>query len=151
MEVGGAVVVTIHHPLSAAISFTSELRLTHRLRLREALAILYVSILILREQRIVFLATRINKRIRSLKELIPNCNKNDKASTLDDAIDYLKTLKLQLQIMSMGSGVCMPMMMLPNHQNQLMGGGTGMCYRPSGTGIPQFHIPHAAAITDWQE
>ncbi|XP_020227969.1 transcription factor PIL1 isoform X2 [Cajanus cajan] len=95
---------------------------------------------------------KINKRMRILKELIPNCNKTDKASMLDDAIEYLKTLKLQLQIMSMGAGFCMPFMMLPNathhhmmntpHLHQLMGVGMGL--RP-GTAIPcnlpQFPIP----------
>ncbi|KAI9099190.1 hypothetical protein K1719_024957 [Acacia pycnantha] len=69
---------------------------------------------------------KINKKMRALKQLIPSCNKVDKASMLDDAIDYLKTLQLQLQVLSMGSGVCMPPMMsmlgigipsgLPHHQ-----------------------------------
>ncbi|KAL2325689.1 hypothetical protein Fmac_024747 [Flemingia macrophylla] len=97
---------------------------------------------------------KINKRMRILKELIPNCNKTDKASMLDDAIEYLKSLKLQLQIMSIGAGFCMPFMLLPNathhhmmntvHLHQLMGVGMGL--RPgTGTGIPcnlpQFPIP----------
>ncbi|KAJ1397987.1 Myc-type, basic helix-loop-helix [Sesbania bispinosa] len=94
---------------------------------------------------------KINKKMRMLKELIPNCNKMDKASMLDDAIEYLKTLQLQLQIMSMGAGLCMPFMMLPTATHpmittpqlpQLMG------FRP-GTGIsfslPQFPI---APFTD---
>ncbi|RDX69241.1 Transcription factor PIL1, partial [Mucuna pruriens] len=102
---------------------------------------------------------KINKRMRMLKELIPNCNKMDKASMLDDAIEYLKTLKLQLQIMTMSAGFCMPFMMLPNathpmmntpHLHQLMG--VGMGFRP-GTAIPcslpQFPItPLPAGITD---
>ncbi|MED6224989.1 hypothetical protein PIB30_089452 [Stylosanthes scabra] len=37
------VVTTIHHPLPAAITSTPELRLMHRLRLREACHLLYVS------------------------------------------------------------------------------------------------------------
>ncbi|OIV95323.1 hypothetical protein TanjilG_07479 [Lupinus angustifolius] len=37
----------------------------------------------------------------------------DKASMLDEAIEYLKTLQLQVQIMSMGAGLYMPAMMLP--------------------------------------
>ncbi|KAF5207872.1 Transcription factor like [Thalictrum thalictroides] len=57
---------------------------------------------------------RINEKMRALQELIPNCNKVDKASMLDEAIEYLKTLQLQLQIMSMGTGLFMPPMMLPN-------------------------------------
>ncbi|KAK7337600.1 hypothetical protein VNO77_18182 [Canavalia gladiata] len=93
---------------------------------------------------------KINKKMRTLKELIPNCNKVDKASMLDDAIDYLKTLKLQLQMMSMSSGLWPLMnMMLPGaahhingpHLSQLMGGGMG--FRP-----PQFPIPPLSAITD---
>lgn len=56
---------------------------------------------------------RINEKMRALQELIPNCNKVDKASMLDEAIEYLKTLQLQVQMMSMGSGLCMSPMMLP--------------------------------------
>ncbi|KAB2056601.1 hypothetical protein ES319_A11G113300v1 [Gossypium barbadense] len=57
---------------------------------------------------------KINEKMRALQELIPNCNKVDKASMLDEAIDYLKTLQLQVQMMSMGTaGVYMPPMMLP--------------------------------------
>lgn len=55
---------------------------------------------------------RINEKMRALQELIPNCNKVDKASMLDEAIEYLKTLQLQVQMMSMGNGLCMPPMML---------------------------------------
>ncbi|KAI3445491.1 hypothetical protein Pfo_002156 [Paulownia fortunei] len=56
---------------------------------------------------------RINEKMRALQELIPNCNKADKASMLDEAIEYLKALQLQVQIMSMGAGLCMPPMMFP--------------------------------------
>ncbi|XP_073123385.1 transcription factor PIF3-like isoform X2 [Henckelia pumila] len=56
---------------------------------------------------------RINEKMRALQELIPNCNKADKASMLDEAIEYLKTLQLQVQIMSMGAGLCMPPVMFP--------------------------------------
>ncbi|XWS36011.1 hypothetical protein CRYUN_Cryun20dG0045300 [Craigia yunnanensis] len=57
---------------------------------------------------------KINKKMRALQELIPNCNKVDKASMLDEAIEYLKTLQLQVQMMSMGTGFYMPPMMLPS-------------------------------------
>ncbi|WVZ07070.1 hypothetical protein V8G54_020416 [Vigna mungo] len=109
---------------------------------------------------------KINKKMRTLKDLIPNCNKVDKASMLDDAIEYLKTLKLQLQefegkskawcyvcemmqIMSMGSGLW-PLMMLPAaaaphmngpHLSQLVGAGMG--FRP-----PELPVPPLSAITD---
>ncbi|KAL6608171.1 hypothetical protein ACP70R_041234 [Stipagrostis hirtigluma subsp. patula] len=56
---------------------------------------------------------RINEKMRALQELIPNCNKVDKASMLEEAIEYLKTLQLQVQMMSMGTGLCVPPMLLP--------------------------------------
>uniref|UniRef100_A0A6N2MYR5 BHLH domain-containing protein n=1 Tax=Salix viminalis TaxID=40686 RepID=A0A6N2MYR5_SALVM len=46
---------------------------------------------------------KINKKMRALQDLIPNSNKVDKASMLDEAIDYLKSLQLQVQIMSMAT------------------------------------------------
>uniref|UniRef100_A0ACD5W2D3 Uncharacterized protein n=1 Tax=Avena sativa TaxID=4498 RepID=A0ACD5W2D3_AVESA len=60
---------------------------------------------------------RINEKMRALQELIPNCNKIDKASMLEEAIEYLKTLQLQVQMMStMGpAGLCMPPMMAMQH------------------------------------
>ncbi|KAI3715488.1 hypothetical protein L6452_22472 [Arctium lappa] len=78
---------------------------------------------------------RINEKMRALQELIPNCNKVDKASMLDEAIEYLKTLQLQVQIMSMGTGLCMPSMMFPTGMQHMhpahfspMGIGMGMGY-----------------------
>ncbi|OWM72374.1 transcription factor PIF3-like [Punica granatum] len=56
---------------------------------------------------------RINEKMRVLQELIPNCNKVDKASMLDEAIEYCKNLKLQLQMMTMGGGFYVPPMILP--------------------------------------
>ncbi|TQD87025.1 hypothetical protein C1H46_027408 [Malus baccata] len=53
------------------------------------------------------LITRRNKirgKLKVLQELIPNCNKTDRASMLDDAIKYIKSLQLQVQMMSMGGG-----------------------------------------------
>nr|KYP57587.1 Transcription factor PIF3 [Cajanus cajan] len=71
---------------------------------------------------------RINEKMRALQELIPNCNKVDKASMLDEAIEYLKTLQLQVQIMSMGAGLYMPPMMLP-------------------AGMQHMHAPHMAPFS----
>ncbi|GMG99815.1 hypothetical protein Nepgr_001655 [Nepenthes gracilis] len=64
---------------------------------------------------------RINEKMRALQELIPNSNKADKASMLDEAIEYLKTLQLQVQILSMGAGLYMPSMMLPAGMQQMYG------------------------------
>ncbi|KAL3538355.1 hypothetical protein ACH5RR_001721 [Cinchona calisaya] len=79
---------------------------------------------------------RINEKMRALQELIPNCNKADKASMLDEAIEYLKTLQLQVQMMSMGAGLCIPPMMFPTGLQHMhaahmthfppLGGGMGM-------------------------
>lgn len=41
---------------------------------------------------------RINEKMKALQELIPRCNKSDKASMLDEAIEYLKSLQLQVQL-----------------------------------------------------
>ncbi|KAJ0054229.1 hypothetical protein Pint_00749 [Pistacia integerrima] len=62
---------------------------------------------------------KINKKMRALQELIPNCNKVDKVSMLDEAIEYLKNLQLQVQMMSMGNRVYMPPMLLPNGMQQV--------------------------------
>ncbi|XP_061359075.1 transcription factor PIF1-like [Gastrolobium bilobum] len=69
---------------------------------------------------------RINEKMKALQELIPRCNKSDKASMLDEAIEYLKSLQLQVQMMSMGYG--MVPMMFPGIQQYMppMGMGIGM-------------------------
>ncbi|KAI5395330.1 hypothetical protein KIW84_061792 [Lathyrus oleraceus] len=73
---------------------------------------------------------RINEKMKALQELIPRCNKSDKASMLDEAIEYLKSLQLQVQMMSMGCG--MGPMMYPGIQQYMpsmgmrMGMGMGM-------------------------
>ncbi|KAL8154016.1 hypothetical protein V2J09_011776 [Rumex salicifolius] len=41
---------------------------------------------------------RINEKMKALQKLIPNSNKTDKASMLDEAIEYLKQLQLQVQV-----------------------------------------------------
>ncbi|ONM09935.1 Transcription factor PIF4 [Zea mays] len=58
---------------------------------------------------------RINEKMRALQELIPHCNKTDKASILDETIEYLKSLQMQVQIMWMTSGMA-PMMFPGVHQ-----------------------------------
>ncbi|XP_013588931.1 PREDICTED: transcription factor bHLH119-like isoform X2 [Brassica oleracea var. oleracea] len=53
---------------------------------------------------------KINEKMKALQELIPRCNKTDKASMLEDAIEYVKSLQMQIQMMSTG----MTMMYTPN-------------------------------------
>ncbi|XP_022969619.1 transcription factor PIF3-like isoform X2 [Cucurbita maxima] len=100
---------------------------------------------------------RINEKMRALQELIPNCNKVDKASMLDEGIEYLKTLQLQVQIMSMGAGLFMPPMMFPGgmppmnapHIYSPMGVGIGMGFgiampdmNGGSPGYPMAQMPH---------
>ncbi|GAB4852207.1 hypothetical protein Ancab_016399 [Ancistrocladus abbreviatus] len=47
---------------------------------------------------------RINEKMKALQKLIPNSNKTDKASMLDEAIEYLKQLQLQVQMLAMRNG-----------------------------------------------
>ncbi|KAJ4831253.1 hypothetical protein Tsubulata_014569 [Turnera subulata] len=74
---------------------------------------------------------RINQKMKALQKLVPNASKTDKASMLDEVIEYLKQLQAQVQMMSMRN---MPQMMMPlGMQQQLqmsllarMGMGVGL-------------------------
>ncbi|KFK37457.1 hypothetical protein AALP_AA4G259600 [Arabis alpina] len=75
----------------------------------------------------------INKKMRTLQNLLPNCYKEDKVSLLDEAIKYTRTLQLQVQMMSMGNGLVRPPMMFPMDHYSLMNLGMHM-----GASVPQF-------------
>ncbi|KAL3634158.1 hypothetical protein CASFOL_021212 [Castilleja foliolosa] len=49
--------------------------------------------------------SRINEKLKALQSLVPNSNKTDKASMLDETIEYLKQLQLQVQMLSMRNGL----------------------------------------------
>nr|GEY24667.1 transcription factor UNE12-like [Tanacetum cinerariifolium] len=44
---------------------------------------------------------RTAKRMRALEELVPSCNKTDKATMLDEILNYVKFLRLQVKVLSM--------------------------------------------------
>ncbi|KAI3970849.1 hypothetical protein MKX01_024496 [Papaver californicum] len=105
---------------------------------------------------------RINQKIRALQKLVPNSSKTDKASMLEEVVEYLKRLQAQIHdMMSINnrttSMAMQPQMMMPmalqrqqqQHQLQMsllaanMGMGLGMgvnpavsCAAPSNAQIP---------------
>nr|XP_016488551.1 PREDICTED: transcription factor PIF1-like [Nicotiana tabacum] len=99
---------------------------------------------------------RINEKMKALQELIPRCNKSDKASMLDEAIEYLKSLQMQVQMMSMGCSM-VPMMYpgVPRYMPTMgmgmrMGMGTGMGMSrpmvPYPSLVPDLAMQNAAAV-----
>lgn len=106
---------------------------------------------------------RINQKIRALQKLVPNSSKTDKASMLEEVVEYLKRLQAQIHdMMSINNRTTtmamQPQMMMPlalqqqqqqQHQLQMsllaasMGMGLGMgvnpavaCATPSNAQIP---------------
>ncbi|XWS25591.1 hypothetical protein CRYUN_Cryun27aG0080900 [Craigia yunnanensis] len=72
--------------------------------------------------------SRINEKMKALQNLIPNSNKTDKASMLDEAIEYLKQLQLQVQMLSMRNGLSLYPMCLPGVLQPMQPPPTGMGY-----------------------
>ncbi|EOA21218.1 hypothetical protein CARUB_v10001567mg [Capsella rubella] len=75
---------------------------------------------------------KINQRMKTLQKLVPNSSKTDKASMLDEVIEYLKQLQAQVSMMSRMN---MPSMMLPmalQQQQQLQ---MSLMSNPMGLGI----------------
>ncbi|KAK9023305.1 hypothetical protein V6N11_003527 [Hibiscus sabdariffa] len=70
--------------------------------------------------------SRINEKMKALQNLIPNSNKTDKASMLDEAIEYLK--QLQLQMLSMRNGMSLYPMCLPGVPQPMQMPPTGIGY-----------------------
>ncbi|KAE8038660.1 hypothetical protein FH972_011141 [Carpinus fangiana] len=109
---------------------------------------------------------KINQRMKTLQKLVPNSSKTDKASMLDEVIEYLKQLQAQVNMMSRMNmqPMMMPMamqqlpmsMMAPLGMGMGMGIGLGMgmdintINRPSIAGIsPVLHPTAFMPITSW--
>lgn len=72
--------------------------------------------------------------MKALQRLVPNASKNDKASILDEVIEYLKQLQAQIQMMSMRNMPQQMMMQMMQQQVQmsmLAGMGLGLGSGPS--------------------
>ncbi|XP_057473608.1 transcription factor PIF7-like [Actinidia eriantha] len=76
---------------------------------------------------------RINQKMKALQKLVPNASKTDKASMLDEVIDYLKHLQAQIHLMNTTRNMAPQMMMPLGMQQQLqmsllarMGMGVGL-------------------------
>lgn len=81
---------------------------------------------------------RIAERMKSLQELVPNANKTDKASMLDEIIDYVKFLQLQVKVLSMsrlgGAAAVAPLVAdisTEGGRDGVQGGGNGAAGRSS--------------------
>ncbi|CAH1412165.1 unnamed protein product [Lactuca virosa] len=77
---------------------------------------------------------KINQKMKTLQKLVPNANKTDKASMLEEVIEYLKQLQAQIHMMSrMNMSPMMMPLAMQQQQQQLqmammnpMGMGMGM-------------------------
>ncbi|VFQ87867.1 unnamed protein product [Cuscuta campestris] len=67
---------------------------------------------------------KINQRMKTLQKLVPNSSKTDKASMLDEVIEYLKQLQSQIHMMSrmnMPPAMMFPLAMQQQLQMSMMG------------------------------
>ncbi|MBA0824990.1 hypothetical protein Goarm_021618, partial [Gossypium armourianum] len=74
---------------------------------------------------------RIKQKMNTLQKLVPNASKTDKASMLDQVIEYLKQLQTQVEMMSMRNMAAQMMMQQTRRQLQMsalarMGVGMGI-------------------------
>uniref|UniRef100_A0ACD5YVK3 Uncharacterized protein n=1 Tax=Avena sativa TaxID=4498 RepID=A0ACD5YVK3_AVESA len=71
---------------------------------------------------------RIAERMKALQELVPNANKTDKATMLDEIIDYVKFLQLQVKVLSMsrlgGAAAVAPLVASMSSESNGNGNGT---------------------------
>ncbi|XP_065849974.1 bHLH transcription factor RHL1-like [Euphorbia lathyris] len=78
---------------------------------------------------------RIAERMKALQELVPNANKTDKASMLDEIIDYVKFLQLQVKVLSMsrlgGAAAVAPLVA------DISSEGGGDCIQANGGSLPR--------------
>jgi phytochrome-interacting factor 4 len=69
-------------------------------------------------------------------------DQTDKASMLDEAIEYLKTLQMQVQMMWMGGGMAAPPVMFPGMHQYMPQMGTRMPFMPPQRAVPGAQLGH---------
>ncbi|KAL4317811.1 hypothetical protein GQ457_18G001790 [Hibiscus cannabinus] len=92
---------------------------------------------------------KIAERMKNLQELVPNSNKTDKASMLDEIIEYVKFLQLQVKVLSMSrlgaAGAVVPL--ITDSQAE---GSNGLTLTPLvGEGVD--HLPSPEQVVFEQE
>nr|GMD91423.1 transcription factor SPATULA-like [Ipomoea batatas] len=86
--------------------------------------------------------SRINEKLKALQNLIPNSNKTDKASMLDEAIEYLKQLQLQVQMLTMRNGLSL-------YPGYFQGSLQSIQLPPSGSAFDENVIPNTRGATNF--
>ncbi|KAL8477071.1 hypothetical protein ACS0TY_029399 [Phlomoides rotata] len=98
--------------------------------------------------------SKINEKMKALQNLIPNSNKTDKASMLDEAIEYLKQLQLQVQMLTMKNGLSLCPISLPNQMRMDVHDSVDMtkaiCMDPN-ISAPVTHILHSKTSSIQQQ
>lgn len=89
---------------------------------------------------------KIAERMKNLQELVPNTNRTDKASMLDEIIEYVRFLQLQVKVLSMSrlgaAGAVVPL--LTDSQAE---GSTGVLLsQRAGLGLNPFDSPEDLAF-----
>lgn len=83
---------------------------------------------------------RINGKIKSLQRLIPNSSKTDKASILDEAIEYMKQLQAQVHMMSTANASYMMLQQQFQMPTMSPTSSMGMCIMDMNT-LGRFDLP----------
>ncbi|KAL5571864.1 hypothetical protein UlMin_021461 [Ulmus minor] len=90
---------------------------------------------------------KINQRMKTLQKLVPNSSKTDKASMLDEVIEYLKQLQAQIHMMGrMNIPMMLPVAMQQQLQMSMMSQmGMGMGMGMDINSLARSNLPAAAA------
>ncbi|KAM7480071.1 hypothetical protein LguiA_028284 [Lonicera macranthoides] len=88
---------------------------------------------------------KINQKMKALQKLVPNASKTDKASMLDEVIEYLKQLQAQVQMMNLVRNMPQMMMMplgMQQQQQHLLLQMSMLARMGMGSNVPPQSLPH---------